>query len=51
MDQVWQTSSLTVENGKVTGSVPSDAKGYYVELKTTIDGKQYVTCSVYTTVD
>ncbi|MBR3751312.1 MAG: hypothetical protein IKK58_06010 [Clostridia bacterium] len=49
MDQTWQTKALSVENGKVVGEIPSDAKGYYVELKTTIDGKQYVTCSAWTT--
>ena len=49
MDQVWQTASLTVSDGKVTGTLPADAKGYYIELKTTVGGKQYVTCSAWIT--
>ncbi|MBR3751313.1 MAG: dienelactone hydrolase family protein [Clostridia bacterium] len=49
MDQVWQTKALTIEDGKVIGDVPADAKGYYIELKTTIGGKQYVSCSAWIT--
>ncbi len=51
MDQVWQTAALTVTDNTVTGDVPQDAKGYYVEVKTTIGGKTYVTCSTYVTVE
>ena len=51
MDQTWQTAALTVSDGTVTGELPASAEGYYIEVKTTIGGKQYVTCSAYTTVD
>lgn len=51
MDQTWQTMALTVSGDAVTGELPSAAEGYYIEIKTTIGGKQYVTCSAYTTVD
>lgn len=50
MDQEWQTASLTVNGSKISGTVPANAKGYYIEVKTTINGKEYVTCSVYTEV-
>ena len=47
MDQEWQTLDLTVSNGTVTGEVPIEARGYYIEITTTINGTQYVTTSSY----
>ena len=47
MDQTWQTAELSVNGGNVTGSVPESAKGYYVEIHTTVGGVEYITCSSY----
>ncbi len=47
MDQEWQTLELTVNNGKVTGEVPIEARGYYIEITTSVNGTQYVTTSSY----
>lgn len=47
MDQTWQTTELSITNGNVTGSVPESAKGYYIEIRTTVGGVEYVTCSSY----
>lgn len=47
MDQSWQTVNCTVSNNTITGSVPSQAHSYYVEITTTINGTGYVTCSSY----
>lgn len=47
MDQEWQTLDLTVSGNRITGTLPVEARGYYVEVVTTINGTQYVTTSVY----
>lgn len=48
MVQNWQTQELSVSNGNtVYGEVPQNARAYYVEVTTTLNGVQYVTCSSY----
>ena len=50
LEEYWNTAPLTVSGNKVTGEIPADALSYYVEIKTTVDGKQYVTSSTYTDI-
>ena len=50
LDEHWNSATLTVNGDKVTGELPANALSYYVEIKTTIGGKQYVTSSTYTEV-
>lgn len=50
MVQKWQTKSLSVSGGRISGNVPSEAKGYYIETVTVIGGKQYVSTSAYVAV-
>lgn len=47
MDQTWKTVNCTVSGNKITGTVPSDAYSYYVEITTAVSGGSYVTCSSY----
>ena len=47
MDQKWQTSDLTVYNNNITATVPANAKGYYIELRTKVGNTYYVTTSPY----
>lgn len=42
----WKTVSATVEGKFVYAKIPQNAKCYYVELKETVDGKEYVTSGV-----
>ena len=54
MDQTWNILPCAVEpaTGKcqVKGCLPEDAAGYYVEIKTWIDGNEFVVTSGYTEV-
>ena len=50
MDQIWQTTPLKISGDTVFGEVPSETVGYYIELKTNINGDVYTTTSVYTTI-
>lgn len=49
MDQNWNVLSCDVErlSGKVNGCLPPNAIGYYVEVKTHIDGEEFVISSGY----
>ncbi len=47
MDQVWQTTDLTVYQNNITATVPANAKGYYIEVRTKIGNTYYVTSSPY----
>jgi len=48
LEEQWNTVALTVDGNTVSGTLPDDALSYYVEVKTTVGGKEYVTSSVYT---
>lgn len=50
MEQVWQTCPCRMNQGRVSCELPSEAVGYYVEIKTQVDGKEFVISSVYTQV-
>ena len=47
MDQIWETADLTVNGTQVTGTVPAQACGYYIEITTTVEQGEYVICSPY----
>ena len=47
MDQIWQTAELSVIDHTITGCIPTEAAGYYIEVKTTINGIEYITTSPY----
>lgn len=47
MEQPWQTIPCTVSGGTVTGQLPEDAAGYYVEIRTELDGEPFVLTSGY----
>ena len=42
----WKTVKALIENNFVCAKIPQDAKSYYIELKETLNGKEYVTTSV-----
>ncbi len=53
LTQYWQTSTSAVtvdENGLVSGSIPQEAKGYYLNIVFEIDGKESQVSSVYVEV-
>ncbi len=41
----WKRMELAVTDGKVVGKVPKEAKLFYVEVETTVDGKKVCTCT------
>jgi len=51
----WQTNTtcLTVdkETGRVSGTIPADAAGFYINLVYTIEGTSCETSSIYIPVD
>ena len=51
LDQQWHTVSCTVENGKASCPVPHDAAGMYMELKTAVNGDEFVVCSQYVEIE
>lgn len=51
MNQTWQNKALNISNGRISGTLPAEAKGYYIEIISEIGGKQYVTTSGYVTVE
>lgn len=55
LDQYWQTNTtcLTVdkETGRVSGTIPADAAGFYINLVYTIEGTACETSSIYIPVD
>lgn len=42
----WKTTNAIVKENYVIISVPQDAKAYYLELKETIGGKEYISTSI-----
>ena len=51
MEQTWQTISCAVHGGTVTGQLPENAAGYYVEIRATLDGEPFVLTSGYIELD
>lgn len=55
MDQWWQktTEGIVVdrENGTVSGTIPAEAAGYYINLEFIVDGVSCESSSTYTVVD
>jgi len=51
MDQVWSSENCMVNNVTITATLPSDAYSFYVEITTTVSGKDYVTTSRFITID
>ncbi|HJA69263.1 MAG TPA: acetylxylan esterase [Firmicutes bacterium] len=47
MDQTWQTVDCEITGSIIKGTVPESAYSYYVEITTTVNGTNYVTCSSY----
>lgn len=47
MDQVWKSAELHVSGNRISGILPDEAAGYYVEITTGLYGRQTVTCSPY----
>lgn len=47
MDQFWASVDCSVDGDCVFGTVPEDATSYYVELRSTIDDREYITTSSY----
>ena len=53
LTQTWQTSSTAVtvtEDGRLTGSIPEDVKGYYVNVEFSIGGVNSQVSSVFTEI-
>jgi len=46
-DQQWHTVPCTVENGRAWCQKPEAAVGMYMELKTVVNGSEFVVCSQY----
>lgn len=55
LDQPWQTNDtcLTVdsETGVISGVIPDEAMGYYIQLSYSIDGSKYEVSSLYVSVN
>lgn len=47
MDQEWERMSCEVNGDLVTGMLPEEAAGYYIEIKTEVDGKEFIISSIY----
>ncbi len=45
-DFQWKTTNASVKGNCVQVNIPQDAKAYYIELKETTDGKEYISTSV-----
>jgi len=52
MDQTWNVISCEIDpdTHQVTGVLPADAVGYYLEIKTLIDDKEFIVTSGYTVI-
>lgn len=55
LDQKWQKtrSWLTVDKatGTITGTIPEEAKGYYIDLQYKVDKQIVNSCSIYVALD
>lgn len=50
MTQTWQTKLLNISDGRISDTLPTEAKGYYIEITSVIGGIQYVTTSTFVTI-